>query len=124
MEFFPERSDLQRCAQAASRCTQITIKFMLVVKRWEMWKRDFNGRGKGNLKLVPTQFVENKCNRDKFQSMSLRQRHSNEVMKSKVYDKYVESGPEMKVLGVTFNEQLKSNSHLDERDRIMIELRV
>ena len=97
---------------------------MLVVKRWEMWKRDSNGRGKGNLKLVPTQFVENKCNRDKFQSMSLRQRHSNEVMKIKVYDKYVESGPEMKVLGVTFNEQLKSNSHLDERDRIMIELRV
>ena len=89
-----------------------------------MWKRDSNGRGKGNLKLVPTQFVENKCNRDKFQSMSLRQRRSNEVMKIKVYDKYVESGPEMKVLGVTFNEQLKSNSHLDERDRIMIELRV
>ena len=124
MECFPERPDLQRCAQATSRCTQITIKFMLVVKRWEMWKGDFNGRGKGNLKLVPTQFVENKCNRDKFQSMSLRQRHSNEVMKSKVYDKYVESGPEMKVLGVTFNEQLKCNSHLDERDRIMIELRV
>ena len=120
MECFPERPDLQRCAQAESRCTQITIKFMLVVKRWEMWKRDFNG----NLKLVPTQFVENKCNRDKFQSMSLRQRRSNEVMKIKVYDKYVESGPEMKVLGVTFNEQLKSNSHLDERDRIMIELRV
>ena len=45
-------------------------------------------------------------------------------MKIKVYDKYVESGPEMKVLGVTFNEQLKSNSHLDERDRIIIELRV
>ena len=124
MECFPDRPGLQRCTQAASRCAQMTIKFMLVVKRWEMWKRDFNGRGKGNLKLVPTQFVENKCNRDKFQSMSLRQRHSNEVMKIKVYDKYVESGPEMKVLGVTFNEQLKSNSHLDERDRIMIELRV
>lgn len=69
----------------------MTIKFMLVVKRWEMWKRDSKGRGKGNLKLVPTQFVENKCNRDKFQSTSLRQRHLNEVMKNKVYDKYVES---------------------------------
>ena len=45
-------------------------------------------------------------------------------MKNKVYDKYVESGPEMKLLGVTFNEHLKFNSHLDERDRIMIEFRV
>ena len=73
---------------------------------------------------VKTQFVENKCNRDKFQSMSLRQRPLNEVMKIKVYENYVESGPEMKLLGVTFNEHLKFNSYLDERDRIMIELRV
>ena len=124
MECFPERPGLQRCTKAASRCAQMTVKFMLVVKRWKMWKRDFNGRGKGNLKLVPTQFVENKCNRDKFQSMTLRQRHLYEVMKIKVYEKYVESGPEMKLLGVTFNEHLKFNSHLDERDRIMIGLRV
>ena len=120
MECFPERPGLQRCTKAASRCAQMTIKFMLVVKRWKVWKRDSNGRGKGNLKLVPTQFVENKCNRDKFQSMSLRQRHLNEVMKIKVYENYVESGPEMKL----FNEHLKFNSYLDERDRIMIELRV
>ena len=124
MECFPERPGLQRCTKAASRCAQMIIKFMLVVKRWRVWKRDSNGRGKGNLKLVPTQFVENKCNRDKFQSMSLRQRHLNEVMKIKVYENYVESGPEMKLLGVTFNEHLKFNSYLDERDRIMIELRV
>ena len=110
--------------QHQDACSHLTIKFMLVVKRWKMRKRDFNGRGKGNLKLVPTQFVENKCNRDKFQSMSLRQRHLYEVMKIKVYEKYVESGPEMKLLGVIFNEHLKFNSHLDERDRIMIELRV
>ena len=56
--------------------------------------------------------------------MSLRQRHLNEEMKTKVFEKYVESGPEMKLLGVTFNEHLRFNSHLDERDRIMIELRV
>ena len=71
MECFPERPDLQRCAQAASRCAQMTIKFMLVVRRWEMWKRDSNGRGKGNLKLVPTQFVAKALKRSN-ENQSLR----------------------------------------------------
>ena len=35
-------------------------------------------------------------------------------MKIKVLDKYLESGPEMKLLGITFDEHLKFNSHLDE----------
>ena len=86
-------------------------QIMLVAKRWKM-REDFNGLGNGNLKLVPTQFVE--INPDIFQSISLGQRHINEVMKIKVLDKYLESGPEMKLLGITFDEQLKFNSHLDE----------
>ena len=35
-------------------------------------------------------------------------------MKIKVLDKYVESCPAMKLLGVTFDEHLKFISHLDE----------
>ena len=49
-----------------------------------------------------------------FQSISLRQGHINEVMTIKVLDKYVESGPEWKLLGVTFDEHLKFTDHLDE----------
>ena len=55
-----------------------------------------------------------KCTPDKFQSISLRQGHINEVMKIKVLFKYVESGPKMKLLGVTFDEHLKFTSYLDE----------
>ena len=55
-----------------------------------------------------------KCNPDKFQSVRLRQRYFKEVMKIKVLEKYLESGPEMKLLGITFDEHLKFNSHLDE----------
>lgn len=49
-----------------------------------------------------------------FQSISLRQGHINEVMTIKVPDNYVESGPERKLLGVTFDERLKFTDHLDE----------
>ena len=49
-----------------------------------------------------------------FQSISLRQGHINEVMTIKVPDNYVESGPERKLLGVTFDEHLKFTDHLDE----------
>ena len=55
-----------------------------------------------------------KCNPHKVQSISLRQGHINEEMKIKVLDKYVESGPEMNLLGVTFDEHLKFTSYLDE----------
>ena len=48
-----------------------------------------------------------------FQSISLRQGHINEVT-IKVPDNYVESGPERKLLGVTFDEHLKFSDHLDE----------
>ena len=43
-----------------------------------------------------------KCNPDKFQSIS------------------VESGPEMKPLGVTFDKHLKCTSHLDELPKRVI----
>ena len=54
-----------------------------------------------------------------FQSISLRQGHINEVMTIKVPDNYVESGPERKLLGVTFDEHLKFSDHLDELSKKM-----
>ena len=49
--------------------------------------------------------------------LSWQMRYINEGIKVKVLDKYVESGPEMKLLGVTFNEHLKFTSHLDEASK-------
>ena len=76
-------------------------------QKMEEVERTFKEGGKGSFNFL-------KCNPDKLYSISLRQGLINEVTTMKVLDNYVESGPERKLLGVTFDEHLKFTDHLDE----------
>ena len=87
----------------------MTIKCMFVVKAMEDVERTFMDEGREISNWYQLNLF--KCNPDKFQYISLGQRHINEATKK---IKYVKSGTEIKLLGVTFDEHLKCTSHLDE----------
>ena len=88
---------------------QMTIKCMFVVKAMEDVERTFMDEGREISNWYQLNLF--KCNPDKFQYIRLGQRHINEATKK---IKYVKSGTEIKLLGITFDEHLKCTSHLDE----------
>ena len=83
---------------------------MFVVKAMEDVERTFTDEGREISNWYQLNLFE--CNPDKFQSISLGQRHINEATKKK--SNTIKSGTEVKLLGVTFDEHLKCTSHLDE----------